>query len=59
LYQLEKYAASTEAEAVFETTTEAEAVYPRSADEEAEAVVATMTTCVEAAVRGGGALVGG
>jgi streptomycin 6-kinase len=56
LYQLEKYAALTEAEAVFVTTTEAEAVYLRSADAEAEAVVAMMTTDVEAAVRGGVAL---
>jgi hypothetical protein len=58
LYQLEKYAALTEAEAVFATTTEVEAVYLRSADAEteAEAVVATMTKDVEAAVRGGVAL---
>jgi hypothetical protein len=42
---------------MFATTMEAEAVYPRSAD--AEAVVVTMTTDVEAAVRGGVALVVG
>jgi hypothetical protein len=59
LYQLEKYAALTEAEAVFATTTDAEAWYPRSADAETEAAVATMTTGVEAALRGGVALVGG
>jgi hypothetical protein len=47
------------AEAVIATTTETEAVRTRSADVEMAAVVLMVTTDVEAAVRGGVALMGG
>jgi hypothetical protein len=51
--------ALTVAEAVIAKTTEAEAVRPRSVDEDITVVVLMVTTDVEAAVRGGVALVGG